>query len=250
MASTFRLATGIGETPAHVKVADLQRLKSLIYRMPGACRPYRPLRTTRMPTTYIRNVITKSSLLGHVYGRDAVRRRPIVQEPTGSGVGTRNVAGGAPGAAPPPDQGQLAVHPRRGRLRLGSPTEAVPRPTGMIAGHYPLLRRRRIASVGLSDAACIDALRPRHIQLGADGGGELGFGAPEAKVDWHWSSRGMHLTWDGSEGWITSAAMATPSSRMTKPSQARTASTAATRPPSQRGAGGFFGSLLVLLCHK
>ena len=112
----------------------------------------------------------------------------------------------------------------------------------------PLLGRGRITEMELWDTDFVDMLEPAYITFEAKGGGEFVFGAVRGDLDCRYGPDGVRFTWRAMTRWIPPSARAPPDAPQTACSRARSAFTAAMRPPSKRANGDFFRSLLVDRC--
>lgn len=67
------------------------------------------------------------------------------------------------------------------------------------ASHCRLTGRWRIAEADLWDRSHLDLVEPAMIMIGADGHGEIAFGALQAGLDLGYSQNLVHFTWAGFE---------------------------------------------------
>jgi hypothetical protein len=96
-----------------------------------------------------------------------------------------------------------------------------------LVGHW------RIVEADLWDRAHLDLVEPAMMTIGADGHGEIAFGAMQAGLDLEYSRNMVFSPGPGSKKETSSPAPAQPNSTTTAPSRSSSPTTSATRPSSR-----------------
>jgi hypothetical protein len=105
-----------------------------------------------------------------------------------------------------------------------------------------LIGRWRIVEADLWDRDYLDLVVPATMTIGADGHGEIAYGAMQASLELEYSRSIVFFTWAGFDE-MDEVTGAPPNSTTMAPSRSRSPTTSATRPSSSR-TNHFFNSLL------
>ena len=97
-----------------------------------------------------------------------------------------------------------------------------------------LVGRWRIVEANIWDRAYLDLCGPAKIVIGADGRGEIAFGAMQATLDVEYGPTSIAFTWIGCDEMDEVSGEGKPNCSKTAPSRSNSNTTAATRPSSKR----------------